>query len=125
MAHNHFVKLPESLLLELESRGIAADKIAFSVKADLNEENFYADTYLLLTKEELLVVSGMEEIVQANGNKRKHRCFHFIVKQLDHYSLTDIESLKIDRQISTARYILHSTNGGKQILCKFSILYFE
>ncbi|MBQ4101329.1 MAG: ATP-binding cassette domain-containing protein [Oscillospiraceae bacterium] len=121
MVQKHFVRLPESLLLELESRGYDPEGFTFSVKADLNAENLYADTYLLLSPESLLVVHGMEEIVQTNNNRRRNRRYRFRVATLEEIPLSEIDSFRIDRQISTARYVLTHKDGSKSILCQFSI----
>ena len=60
---------PSGLLDLLDKKGVAEDKISLLAKCDMNKEGAHCDCFLVATKEELLVVSG---IMTLTGKEHKH-----------------------------------------------------
>ena len=59
-------RMPEELIKQLESRGITSDSILLCAKTDISPEHVYCDNWLIATKEDLIVVSGVKTLLPKN-----------------------------------------------------------
>ena len=63
--------IPELVMTELLKRGVMTDELLYCVKADMDGEGGYYDTYITFTKHSLYIISGIEEYGRVNRKTRK------------------------------------------------------
>ena len=102
-------RMPEELIKQLESRGITSDSILLCAKTDISPEHVYCDNWLIATKDDLIVVSGVKTLLPKNMTPAQ-RFLHPERLQCDfteigyqYYPIRTIFDLKLESLISDAR----------------------
>ena len=102
-------RMPDQLLAQLDSRGIAPDSILLCAKTDISPDHIYCDNWLIATKDDLIVVSGVKTLLPKNMTPAQ-RFLHPERLQCDftqigyqYYPLRTISDLKLENLISDAR----------------------
>ncbi|MBO4291508.1 MAG: ABC transporter ATP-binding protein [Lachnospiraceae bacterium] len=117
------MKLPESFYEVIKGYGIAKDEILFGAMADLDMEYRFADTVVALTKEKLLVAAypyREKQEYRMGGYGGLQQDLVLMGKPaLKIFSLEQVESLKVLRQISTG-VLMGVIDGKDQLICHFS-----
>ena len=112
-----FIQLPESVELAFAARGVTADQIRYTAKADISKENAYQEIYLALTDRELCILWGHERFVEQRKRETviEYRCTDYRAIPLS--SITDVV---IDR-LYTASSFLVRTGDEEILVCRLSI----
>ncbi len=106
-----FDKIPSYIPEVFAEKGIR--DIYLMTYCDMDNEHVYCDTYIALTKEHLYVLSGYEVLEPKDSAKGLDRFWK--EKCYAEYSVEDIESLKVEELLSTAR-LTAKTAAGDYIL---------
>ena len=59
-------RMPDQLINQLETRGITPDSILLCAKTDISPDHVYCDNWLIATKDDLIVVSGVKTLLPKN-----------------------------------------------------------
>ena len=112
-----FIQLPGSVELVFAARGVTADQIRYTAKADISKENAYQEIYLALTDRELCILWGHERFVEQRKRETviEYRCTDYRAIPLS--SITDVV---IDR-LYTASSFLVRTGDEEILVCRLSI----
>ena len=102
-------RMPDQLIAQLETRGITSDSILLCAKTDISPEHVYCDNWLIATKDDLIVVSGVKTLLPKNMTPAQ-RFLHPERLQCDfkeigyqYYPIRTIYDLKLENLISDAR----------------------
>ena len=102
-------KLPPQVLKLLDEKGVSADSILLCAKTDISSEHVYCDNWLIATKDDLIVLSGVKTIVPKNTtpmqlrlNPERLRC-DFAQISYEYYPVRTLSDLKCENLISDAR----------------------
>ena len=112
----YFDKLSAAVQAAFSVRAVDTDKLLYCVKADMDGEGCYYDTYITFDSENLYLLSGYDRYVK---NKKTYEA-EFDFKDFCEYSLDDIDKLYVDRYQFTARLMASMKNGGEKQLAMFS-----
>lgn len=112
----YFDKLSAAVQAAFSVRAVDTDKLLYCVKADMDGEGCYYDTYITFDSEKLYLLSGYDRYVK---NKNTYEA-EFDFKDFCEYSFDDIDKLYVDRYQFTARLMASMKNGGEKQLAMFS-----
>lgn len=112
-----FFNLPESVTNAFADRGVAADQICYTAKADVSKENQYEEIYLALTRDELCILYGHERFV---GRKRRETRILYDVSNCRTFPLTKIKEVVIDRLYTVSSFIIR-TDDEEITVCRLSL----
>ena len=112
----YFDKLSAAVQAAFSVRAVDTDKLLYCVKADMDGEGCYYDTYITFDSENLYLLSGYDRYVK---NKKTYEA-EFDFKDFSEYSFDDIDKLYVDRYQFTARLMASMKNGGEKQLAMFS-----
>ncbi len=115
----YFVTLPDAVQTALADRGVELDTLLYAVKADLDGDGCYVDTYLTFDPQNLYIVKGYERFVKQKRSKQLGSVFDFV--DYDELPLASIEKAYVDRLVNSGRLLLVTRNGEHQQYCRFSI----
>lgn len=112
---------PSGLLELLENKGFSPEKILLLAKCDMNREGVPCDCYLIATKEEIIVISGVMSL------KRKHISplaaasasrleAEFAEISYEYYPLSDLSFFTVEELLSSGRLTAKSEEKGGYIL---------
>ena len=118
----YFDKLSAAVQAAFSVRAVDTDKLLYCVKADMDGEGCYYDTYITFDNKTLYLLSGYDRLVK---NKKTFDT-QFDFKDFSEYPMEEIEKLYVDRYQFTARLMAKMTDGTeKQLTSKeFGILSF-
>ncbi len=102
--------IPELVMTELLKRGVMTDELLYCVKADMDGEGGYYDTYITFTKHSLYIISGIEEYGRVNRKTRKSELKSYEVTDFNEIELSKIKRLYVDRYQCTARLMVGAEN---------------
>ena len=102
-----FDKIPYYMIDVFADKGV--EDIYLMAYCDMNNEHVYCDTYIALTKDKLHVTSGSVVLEGKENGKGldsfwKENSFAF-------YDVDEIDSLKVEELLSTARLSAKTKNG--------------
>jgi len=118
-------RLPQEVLTLLEGQGLVTKDFVLGVTGDMDNEGNYCTAWLAFDEKGLYIAFGQEEIKLKRqwkkfGKKKPETTY--TLEKLHTIPLEDIEKLKVERYITTARLI--STENGEDVaLTRFSIGY--
>lgn len=112
-----FFNLPESVTNAFADRGVAADQICYTAKADVSKENQYEEIYLALTRDELCILYGHERFV---GRKRRETRILYDISNCRTFPLTKIKEVVIDRLYTVSSFIIR-TDDEEITVCRLSL----
>lgn len=107
-----FSEFSERERLLFESKEINTDDILLFGKCDMGLEGGFCDTYLTVTGEALVIISGTYSLPDG-----------FVEQSYKYFSLNELGRIKIEELISGARMTSVSTDGCDLLLCNFSNTY--
>ena len=102
-----FDKIPPYILQVFTDKGI--DDIYLMAYCDMDNEHVYCDTYIALTKDKLYITSG--SVVLEGKQTGKGLDSFWKEKSFASYDTEQIESLKVEELLSTARLCAKTTDG--------------
>ena len=126
-------KIPEYIYRILEEEGVNCKNLAVASYCDMNDEYVFCDTYVFATLTNIYVLSGTVSLEKSDVHGRLSNFWN--KNSFCKYDISEIESLKCEEMLSSAR-LTAKTTGGEYIFitaftntCKNSILllikYFE
>ncbi|MCL2177348.1 MAG: hypothetical protein FWB72_05360, partial [Firmicutes bacterium] len=112
--------------VDLDSAFFKGDEVVF-VKSDIDSDNEYADTYIILSATRLFCIYGRYihnykrgGVSRSLGSKNPSIDFKYEIEGYKEFDLADIESLENQQFISTGRIIATLKCGDKQVLCYYT-----
>ncbi len=118
----YFTALSESVENALVVRGVDITRLCYCVRADLDGEGNYIDTYLTFDYDKLYILTGYEKILRKRRGRRTIRTAEsFDVSSYTEIPLAEIEKLELDRQLTTARLVLTKVDGTACQLARLSL----
>lgn len=114
-------RIPKEVFDILETRGVPKGTPCLAALSDINADNDYADTYVVLSPRALHVIGGMfkrDESVPQKGFKRSLYLKFFLDDYME-YEIEKITNLKAEQLISTGR-LTADVDGVKTVLCYFT-----
>jgi len=123
-------KIPSHIYKSLAGEGVDTQKIMLSTYCDMNREHILCDTYVVATCESIYVISGSTVI--RSQKKSSHPPVEALwqEKSFERYDICDIEELKVEELVSTARLTVKLKSGEYRMLtamtntCRESVLIF-
>lgn len=112
----YFDKLSAAVQAAFSVRAVDTDKLLYCVKADMDGEGCYYDTYITFDDKTLYLLSGYDRLVK---NKKTFDT-QFDFKDFSEYPMEEIEKLYVDRYQFTARLMAKMTDGTEKQLAMFS-----
>ncbi|MBS6471653.1 MAG: ATP-binding cassette domain-containing protein [[Eubacterium] siraeum] len=112
----YFDKLSAAVQAAFSVRAVDTDKLLYCVKADMDGEGCYYDTYITFDNKTLYLLSGYDRLVK---NKKTFDT-QFDFKDFSEYPMEEIEKLYVDRYQFTARLMAKMTDGTEKQLAMFS-----
>ena len=112
----YFDKLSAAVQAAFSVRAVDTDKLLYCVKADMDGEGCYYDTYITFDNKTLYLLSGYDRLVK---NKKTFDT-RFDFKDFSEYPMEEIEKLYVDRYQFTARLMARMTDGTEKQLAMFS-----
>ena len=97
----YFDKLSAAVQAAFSVRAVDTDKLLYCVKADMDGEGCYYDTYITFDNKTLYLLSGYDRLVK---NKKTFDT-QFDFKDFSEYPMEEIEKLYVDRYQFTAAAI--------------------
>ncbi len=124
-------KIPKHIYRSLADEGVDTSSIMLATYCDMNDEHTLCDTYLISTRENIYVISGTTTVCPSNkkGTNPPIEAV-WMESSFDKYSISDIDELRVDELISTARLTLKLKSGEYKLLtamtntCRESVLIF-
>lgn len=123
-------KMPSSLLSLLDERGIAKEHILLCAKTDISPEHVYCDNWLIATKDDFIVISGVKTLIPKNMTPAE-QLLHperltcdFAQIEWHYYPLSKISDLKVENLISDARLTAVYKENETDETGKFVLLSF-
>ena len=110
--------LPEEVLQLMQKQGLSTEELILGVTGDMDNDGNYCSAWMSFDKKGLYIAFG-EEIIK-NKKKKKKPEFFYRLDRLETIPACDIESLKVERYVTTGRLIMVS-NGEDIALSRFSI----
>ncbi|MBE6574565.1 MAG: ATP-binding cassette domain-containing protein [Ruminococcaceae bacterium] len=105
-----FDKLPNYIGDIFEEKGIDADKVYLITYCDMNREHVYADSYIFATDKRLYVICGTDALSRKDGvGKGLDR--YFSEQYFLEYDLEDIEEIRVEELLATARLTAKTKDG--------------
>ena len=111
-----FEIIPAYVFDLLNQKGIENKDIYIAIKCDMDRDHVFCDTYVVLTKEKIYVLSGTESLVKKDGLAKGLETF-FIESAFDSYDVEEIEFLKIEELLSGSRFVAKQKDGKTVLLC--------
>lgn len=111
----YFDKLSAAVQAAFSVRAVDTDKLLYCVKADMDGEGCYYDTYITFDNKTLYLLSGYDRLVK---NKKTFDT-QFDFKDFSEYPMEEIEKLYVDRYQFTARLMAKMTDGTEKQLAMF------
>ena len=108
----YFDKLSAAVQAAFSVRAVDTDKLLYCVKADMDGEGCYYDTYITFDNKTLYLLSGYDRLVK---NKKMFDT-QFDFKDFSEYPMEEIEKLYVDRYQFTARLMAKMTDGTENSL---------
>ena len=108
----YFDKLSAAVQAAFSVRAVDTDKLLYCVKADMDGEGCYYDTYITFDNKTLYLLSGYDRLVK---NKKTFDT-QFDFKDFSEYPMEEIEKLYVDRYQFTARLMAKMTDGTEKQL---------
>lgn len=105
-------KIPEYIFTLTDQKGIKREDIYLITYCDMNREHIYADSYIILTGDKLFVICGTDPLSKKETVRGLERYFN--EQYFLEYDLSDIENVKVEELISTAR-LTATTESGEDI----------
>ena len=93
----YFDILPASVTDELVKRGVSADKLLYCVRADLDGDGRYYDTYVTFDSESLHLICGYEVYEKPDRRTRKRNLPTFKFESYNSIALETIDKIYLDR----------------------------
>lgn len=121
-------RIPKYVYDSLEREGIDVGQLVLATYCDMNDEHSYCDTYVLATKEKLFLLMGT--VCLEHGNQRGHIEKIWKESAFKTYDVAEIEKLKLEELLSTARLTAKTVSGEYILLtsltntCRNSVLLF-
>jgi len=110
--------LPEEVLQLMRNQGLSTEELILGVTGDMDNDGNYCSAWMSFDKKGLYIAFG-EEIIK-NKKKKKKPEFLYRLDMLETIPTHDIETLKVERYVTTGRLIM-VCNGEDIALSRFSI----
>ncbi len=118
---------PSGLLEVLDSKGVAEDKILLLAKCDMNLEGTHCDNFLVATKDELILLSGVVTLNQKQGAtvlspvSASRLEASFTELSYECHMLSDLSDFALEELLSSCRLVAKSAEkGGFLLLAVFT-----
>jgi len=111
--------LPEEIRTSFLKKGVDPDQALFLVKSDMAREELFCDAYTVFTKEGISTLFCLEALEKREGASFFSRNkLQKVFKELDYcfYFLEEIESIRIEEQVSVVRVVLEKKSGEAEHL---------
>ncbi|MCQ2432447.1 MAG: ATP-binding cassette domain-containing protein [Clostridia bacterium] len=102
-------RIPQELITLLDQKGIDASSVLLCAKTDISPEHVYCDNWLIATKDDLIVISGVQTLTPKNSTPAQlllHpellRC-DFAQISYAYYPIKQLSDLRVENLISDAR----------------------
>lgn len=112
--------VPQRMQDAFGAEGIDPSLLLFAIQTDMTPEGDYADVYAALDDKNLYLLFGQEEVGKARGAKRIGAIYK--TDYLETHPLAELEGLKSERLLSTARLTIEK-DGVPQLLLLCSVGY--
>ena len=119
----YFDILPSGVIDELVKRGVIADELLYCVRADLDGEGRYYDTYITFDSGTLHIISGYEVYEKHNRRTRKPILPRFKFEDYSSVDLATIDKIYLDRGQYTARMMIKDVSGEEYPIARLSVGY--
>jgi len=110
--------LPAEVLELLEKQGVSSGNLLMGVTGDMDNDCNYCSAWMTFDQEGLYIAFG-EEIIKSKKSRKKPE-FIYRLDRLQTLPAGDIESLKVERYVTTGRLIMVEC-GDDVSLARFSI----
>ena len=117
-------RIPTAVIETLTSKGISVTEILLSAYCDRSRDLLPAQTYLLATKDQLLILSGVTAL-ERQPSKTKYsslkatRAFH--ETSFEQYSLAELHDFRVEELLSAGRLVAkHGEENQPILLCAFT-----
>ena len=120
-------RIPEYVFSSLEKEGVDRSEIMLATYCDMDTEHVLCDTYILASKSDLYVISGVTALEKQGGDRAEKIWRESSFRK---YGVEDIEKLKCEELLSGARFVAKGKDGEHIFLsahtntCKSSVLLF-
>ncbi len=113
---------PSGLLALLERKGVSQEKLMLLAKCDMNKEGAHCDCFLVATREELIIVSG---IMTLQKRKDVHKLAGAAVSRLEAeftelsyecHMLGELDDFTVEELLSSGRLTAKSSGSDGRIL---------
>lgn len=121
----YFDILPASVMDELVKRGVSANKLLYCVRADLDGDGRYYDTYVTFDSESLHLICGYEVYEKPDRRTRKRNLPTFKFESYNSIALETIDKIYLDRGQYTARLMIKDNSGEEFPIARLSVGYAE
>ena len=110
-------RVPDHIFESLQKSDVDTSKIMLASYCDMNNEHSFCDTYVVVTTENIYVISGAVSILCADGKKpiQEWRENRFTT-----YDIGEIEALELDEMQSSARLVAKLKDGKYAFLTAMS-----
>lgn len=125
----HIDKLPQSIAEVFQSKGVAIVTPYLCIRADIDDNNDFSDTFVVMTESSLYVLHGMfvaQNTKQKTGKHHKGMMVGYSPLNLKYepsdfkeYKLSSISKLSCDQLISTGRLIAE-IDGDAEVVCYYT-----
>ena len=109
-------KIPSYVYTLLDKKGIEKEKIYLITYCDMNSDHIYADSYIIATDEKICVLCGTDALSKHDGiGKGLER--YFSEQYFYEYNICDIDSIKVEELLSSARLTAKTVSGDDIFFC--------
>ncbi len=119
--------IPQDIFAVLDAKGLKKEDILLTAKCDRDTEHIPSDVYLVATRDELAVLTGVASLETVN--KKTVRIWK--ESDLRLYSLAKLDRFRIEELVSGARFTATDENGEPVLIaamtnfCRTSMIIFQ
>jgi len=120
---NRLEEVPNQIMEEFSKKGIKEEDILFGAQSDLSDEGLFCDTWLMVTREKLIVMSAenmtYDKIAQKYKKFKKPEVQEWQPITYKEYNIGDITNCKAESYISTGAFTVN-INDIDYPVCHFT-----
>ena len=110
-----FGNIPQYVFDSFQTKGIKPQDIYLLTYCDMNNEHVFCDSYIAVTKDTLCIISGAEALTPKGHQKGLDSFWQ--ENSYCEYPLEEIESVKVEELLSSARLTATLKNGDSLFIC--------
>ncbi len=108
-------KVPQYIFAILSQKGVVTADTYLATYCDMDNEHNFCDTYIVLTRDKLCVISGTESLIKnERGRKGPQKCFD--EKSYIEHNLSLIDDIRVEELLSCSRLVAKMKNGESVFL---------